>query len=271
MSTDEQAFLEIHKLMISKDSESVLETSCTHTDTVTEGGSNVICSDCGEVLAKGVSYDKEWRYYGIMDTRHSSDPNRCNMRKSEDKTIYRDVEKMGFSDKIITCANVLYEQVSDGKIYRGNTRKGIIFACIFHAYKLNNNPQSCEVLVDIFGIDRRVGLRGLKFVNLNAPKDSNFRNFQITTEHLITEIMAKFYANKSHVDEALVLYSMIKGRSSLLNRSRPQSVASGLVRYYIQKKNSDISMDYFKSKINLSELTITRIVREIKTILEDEH
>jgi hypothetical protein len=116
-----------------------------------------------------------------------------------------------------------------------------------------------------------VGLRGLKFVNLNAPKDSNFRNFQITTEHLITEIMAKFYANKSHVDEALVLYSMIKGRSSLLNRSRPQSVASGLVRYYIQKKNSDISMDYFKSKINLSELTITRIVREIKTILEDEH
>lgn len=245
-----------------------LEESCEHSDVVIEGMAK-ICSECGEVLGKEVNYEKEWRYYGMMDTRHNSDPNRCNIRKTDDKTIYKDVEKMGFSDKIIACANQLYEQVTQGKIFRGNTRKGIIFACIFHSYKLNNNPQSCEMLIDIFGIDRKVGLRGLKFVNLNAPKDSNFRNFQITTEHLIKEIMNKFHANDLHVEEALLIYSIIKGKSSLLNRSRPQSVASGLVRYYIQRKNSDISMEYFRSKINLSELTITRIVKEIRRILEE--
>jgi transcription initiation factor TFIIIB Brf1 subunit/transcription initiation factor TFIIB len=264
----EDPFMEINRLLDEKATTSKHEEKCKHTETITEG-TNSICSDCGEVLDKDVNYDKEWRYYGMMDTKHSSDPNRCNIRKNEDKTIYKDVEKMGFSDRIITVANQLYEQVTQGNIYRGNTRKGIIFACIFHAYKLNQNPQSCEILIDIFGIDRKIGLRGLKFVNLNAPKDSNFRNYQITTEHLIKEIMTKFHANDAHIDEALIMYSIIKDKSSILNRSRPQSVASGLVRYYIQKKNPDISMDYFRTKINLSELTITRIVKEIKSLLED--
>ena len=43
---------------------------------------------------------------------------------------------MGFSDKIISKANKLYDEVTSGNIYRGNSRKAIVFACIFHAYKL---------------------------------------------------------------------------------------------------------------------------------------
>jgi len=42
------------------------------------------------------------------------------------------------------------------------------------------------------------------------------------------------------------------------------------VRFYIVRKNSDISMEYFKSKIRLSELTISRIVKEISRILEHQ-
>ena len=33
------------------------------------------------------------------------------------------------------------------------------------------------------------------------------------------------------------------------------------------KKNPDYSIDFFKEKIKLSELTLTRIVREIETII----
>lgn len=246
----------------------IRKATCPHREIILEGHTKN-CAECGEVLLiKELTYEKEWRYYGMMDTRHTSDPNRCHIRRSEDKTIYRDVDKMGFSDKIISMANHLYEQVTQGRIFRGNTRKGIIFACIFHAYKLELNPQSCETLIDIFQIDRKIGLRGLKFVNLHAPKDSTFRNFQITTEHLIQEILNKFHASPPQVQEAIQLYHTIKGRSSLLNRSRPQSVASGVVRYYIQLKNPDITMDYFRTKIRLSELTISRIVKEIRRLVE---
>ena len=74
---------------------------CIHRNIIYENVTK-ICTECGVVIDKDLSYEKEWRYYGMMDTKHSSDPNRCSMRKTDDKSIFKDVEKMGFSDKIIS-------------------------------------------------------------------------------------------------------------------------------------------------------------------------
>jgi DNA-binding Lrp family transcriptional regulator len=123
-------------------------------------------------------------------------------------------------------------------------------------------------LIEIFEINRKIALKGLKYVNLNISKDNNFKGFQINTEHLIKEILDKFSANDKQIEEVIEIYNYIKDKSVLLNRSRPQSVACGLVRYYTLKKNPEISMDYFRSKVNLSELTINKIVKEIFRILE---
>ena len=54
----------------------------------------------------------------------------------------------------------------------------------------------------------------------------------------------------------------------MLSRARPQSVAAGLIRYYIIKQDREISMEDFKEKVQLSDLTINRIVREITRIIE---
>lgn len=234
------------------------EEVCQHLNWSMES-TNRVCEDCGMMITRDDEVDV---------AKYNTDPKRCHARRTEEKGIYKDVEKLGFSDKIVSIANVLYEQVTAGKIYRGNSRKGIVFACIFHAYKINSNPQSCEQLIEIFGIERKIGLKGLKFVNLNSPKDSKFREFQISTEDIICEIMDKFNANDSQKQEAIAIYERVKNKSSLLNRSRPQSVASGIVRYYIVQKNKDISMDFFKSRVHLSELTIIRIVNEIENILD---
>jgi len=244
---------------------------CLHQNVCMDIQSNQICEDCGMIRNKDdFSYEKEWRYYGMMDTKHNADPNRCHARKSDEKTIYRDVEKMGFSDKIITQANNIYEECTKGKIYRGNSRKGIIFACIFHAYKLNGYVQSCEHLLDVFQIERKVGLKGLKFINLAAPKDADFRKISVTIPHLIEEIMEKFHATPQQKLEAAEIYEKVCDRSSMLNRSRPQSVASAVVRYYISKRNNEITMEYFLSRVNLSELTIIRLVSEIENILDQK-
>lgn len=236
-------------------------TGCEHVNWSVDSA-NKVCEDCGVVIAKEDDADE----IGLHAVKY--DPKRCHARRSEEKGIYRDVEKMGFSAKIVSIANTLYEQVAGGKIYRGNSRKGIVFACVFHAYKINQNPQSCEQLIEIFGIERKVGLKGLKFVNLNSPKDSKFREYQVGTVDIIGEIMDKFNASEAQKKEVLEVYDKIKNKSSLLNRSRPQSVASGVVRYYISQKNKDIGMDFFKSRVRLSELTINRIVNEIENIME---
>lgn len=244
------------------------EIKCLHQKILLENN-NRICENCGELLNKEVCYERDWRFYGSHDTKHAQDPNRCHFRKTEEISIFKDVDKMGFSEKIVLYANQLYDEVTQKKIFRGNSRKGIIFACIFHSYKINGVPHSCESLITIFNIDRKIALKGLKYVNLNANKESLFRNYQISAENIIIEIMDKFYATEDQKQDIIQLYHQIKDKSALLNRSRPQSMAAGLVRYFILKHGKNVPMVVFKAKVNLSELTINRIVKEIIRLLDE--
>ena len=242
------------------------EVGCQH-DNLESQGSSKICMDCGMILSKDFSYEKEWRYYGVHDTKHANDPNRCNFRKHACRNIDKDVEKLGINAKIRNSANDIYKEVTQNKIYRGNTRKGIIFACVYHAYKMNALPHSCEQLITIFEINQKTALKGLKFVNLNLPIHSNIRSETIDIRHLIKETMQSFSASPLQIEEVLHLYSQLENRSSLLNRSRPQSVACGVVKFFILQKNPDFSNDYIRQKIKLSELTLSRIVKEISSIV----
>jgi len=249
-----------------EDDNKIEKKNCCHGNMTKENGTNV-CVDCGEEMVRVISHDKEWRYYGQADSRHSSDPNRVQQRKSEERTIFKDVENMGFSDKIVTAANKIYIQVAKGQIFRGDSRKAIIFASIFHSYKLSGKPQTHERLINIFDLNRKTGLRGLKHVNLHAPKGSNIRTTYITPVNLVEEIMEKFSASDEQIKEVINLYTRIKNKSSRLNRSRPQSVASGIVYYWICKKHKDISLKDFTKKVSLSELTINKIAKEIANVL----
>ena len=104
--------------------EKIVEEDCLHNNTTNEKGID-ICTDCGEEISKKITHTKEWRYYGQSDNRHSADPNRVQVRKIDDRTIFRDVDNMGFSDKIISEANELYFEVTKGQIFRGNSRKAM--------------------------------------------------------------------------------------------------------------------------------------------------
>jgi transcription initiation factor TFIIIB Brf1 subunit/transcription initiation factor TFIIB len=250
------------------DSFSIVEEICDHIDIVNDNGI-VSCIDCGIELSKIVSYEKDWRYYGSDDTRKNSDPNRCHIRKIEDKSIFKDVENFGFSEKIVNTANDMYIKVTDGKIYRGSSRKAIIFGCIFHSIKLNGKMFSCESLRSIFNLEKKIILKGLKHVSLNSPKNDLFINRYITPIELVNEYITKFTHVEEDKNEIEKIYDKIKNKSSIINRSRPQSIASSLIYYYFCEKNgsNNFSIKDFIKKIKLSELTVHKISKEIKRVL----
>jgi transcription initiation factor TFIIIB Brf1 subunit/transcription initiation factor TFIIB len=248
--------------------EQQVSIGCAHPNIITEKGVNV-CIDCGEEIYQKISHDKEWRYYGQSDNKHSSDPNRVQMRKTEERSIFKDVENLGFSETIISKANKIYLQVTQGKIFRGSSRRSIVFASVFHAYKISGKPQSHEKLIQIFNLSRKTALKGLKYINLYAPKESKLRTTYITPVNLIDEIMQKFSATPEQKQEVIELYEKIKNKSSRLNRSRPQSVASGLVFYWIGKRGKEISLKDFSQKVVLSELTVNKISKEIAGVIEN--
>jgi transcription initiation factor TFIIIB Brf1 subunit/transcription initiation factor TFIIB len=174
---------------------------------------------------------------------------------------------MKFGDKIVALANQIYIQVTKGQIYRGNSRRSIIFASVFHSLKISGKPQSHEKLMKIFDLNKKTGLRGLKIVNLNAPKDSIIHTTYITPANIIEDIMDKFDATDEQKKEVLYLYEKIKNKSSKINRSRPGSIASGLVYFWVSLKNINVSIKDFAKKVELSELTIIKISKEISEIL----
>jgi transcription initiation factor TFIIIB Brf1 subunit/transcription initiation factor TFIIB len=249
-----------------KDIDKEEDSKCPHKNIVNENGANV-CYDCGKEIEKTIFQDKEWRYYGNSDNKRTSDPNRVHIRKIDDRNIFKDVENMKFGDKIVALANQIYIQVTKGQIYRGNSRRSIIFASVFHSLKISGKPQSHEKLMKIFDLNKKTGLRGLKIVNLNAPKDSIIHTTYITPANIIEDIMDKFDATDEQKKEVLYLYEKIKNKSSKINRSRPGSIASGLVYFWVSLKNINVSIKDFAKKVELSELTIIKISKEISEIL----
>lgn len=244
--------------------------TCSHENVIIEKGMGV-CIDCGEVIHQKINHDKEWRYYGQNDSKHSSDPNRVQPRKTEEKSIFKDVENLGFSEKIIVEANKIYAEVTKGKIFRASSRKSIVFACVFHAHKLCDKTQTYTSLIKTFNLERKAGMYGLKYVNLNAPKNSVICTAYISPPSLVEEIMGEFNATVEQKEEVKSLYEKIKNKSSRLNRSRPQSVACGLVFYWICMTGKDISLKDFTKKAGLSELTINKIAKEIAEVLQTPH
>ena len=241
-------------------------TVCSHPTSIESNGS-VLCTECGEEIEKTVVYDKEWRYYGHLDTRHKINPNRCQVRKTDERSIFKDLEGKIFDDNVVTIANRLYLKVTNGKIRRGESRRGIVFACIYHAYKQTCNPRTCESLTEIFKIQRKTGLKGLKYYRLNIGKDQDQTSTQITPVNLVNDIMDRFSATDEQKAEVSELYDKIKNKSSKINRARPQSVASGLTYYWICNKNKKISLKEFVDKSGLSELTVVRLAKEISNII----
>lgn len=266
----EELFLKLNTIIDSEVKENNVcnVEECKHLNVMNDL-KTIVCKDCGIQLSKNCTFEKEWRYYGSSDTKHSNDPNRCTLRKIEQRGLMSDVVCYNFQQQIVCDANDIYETVTQKKIFRGNKRKGIVFACIYHAFNKNKRPLSCETLIKIFDIENSIALRGLKFVNINLPIDSPLRvkHDKNDIEYLIKEIMSEFHSNTKQIEDTLRLYDFLINKSSLLNRSRPGSVAAAIVKYYILKKNPNFSSDFFKNKIKLSELTLTRITREIELIL----
>jgi transcription initiation factor TFIIIB Brf1 subunit/transcription initiation factor TFIIB len=242
-------------------------TLCSHENIINERGVE-LCSDCGQEICRPILHDKEWRYYGSSDTKSSGDPSRVQMRRCDEKNIFKDVDNMGFNEKVVSTANRIYVEVTKGTIKRGNSRKSIIFACIFHSFKVCNTPQSHEKLIQIFGLTRKAGLNGLKHVSMNAPKDSLIHTVHITAAHLIRDIMSKFSASPTHVDEVICIYENVKNMDVRLHRARPQSTACGIIYYWILVTNRKITLAEFATTVSLSELTIVKISKIVSFIVK---
>ena len=90
------------------------QTECSHANVTREEG-RTFCRDCGMEIMSGPSTQH-------IREKARLEPNRCQIRKQDEKGIWKDVERHGFSDSIIRSANKIFMDTTKGRIYRGNSR-----------------------------------------------------------------------------------------------------------------------------------------------------
>lgn len=257
------------------------DIKCLH-EHISENNDVYECIDCGEQIKIDMSLEKSGSY-----PSGKKDMGRHQIHKVKLKGIYDELRELNFPDPIAKSTNEIYMYVSKKSnerqkaitsdptglkkdpVFRRFTRRSIILACVSWAYRNQKKYKipSIDHLINIFQVKRRKVYSGLKFVNQFLCKTENKPKIYYTPLHSVSDILDKFSGSACYPDiEAM--YNKIKDLPSDLNRSRPQSIAAGLVYYYIQQTKKDIPISLFSKKVELSELTITKISKKIASILE---
>ena len=108
-------------------------------------------------------------------------------------------------------------------------------------------------------------MHGVKTLKLKLPKDCMSAEY-ITPEHIIDNIMNTFGATSEKKEEVKSIYNSVKGKSDKLNRSRPHSIAAGLIYYWLLKTNNTITLKQFSESVKLRDTTILNISKEVELI-----
>lgn len=233
------------------------------------GPKSIICQDCGIELREH-SQSQDWQNFGYNTSKNSTDHNRCNQRNTEkEKSIYKDIENMGINPEVSDVANEIYLRFieKDNQINRGDTRKGIIFACVFEALKKLGQTQPAESLASIFKISNKIAMQGIKKLKTNLEK-SQFSNVNVTPEHIITNTLNQFDATKEQIAEATVIYHTIKESKMPIANSKPQTIACGIIFYWLTKSGSSVTIKQFAEKVGLRDITIEKVAKDIDGYLE---
>lgn len=230
---------------------------CAHEMTEATSSGTTVCLDCGLEISDPFDQSPEWRYYKENDNKHAADPSRCSLRKYEEKSIYRDVEGFGIPQRVVDMANDSYALITEESILRGNSRKGLIFACIYYAFEDCEQRKSQEEMKALFNINKKILSSGMKMFNLKIKRKPVYTS----PLDFIPKIMDKFESPVKHAQFVIKLYHKIKTQSSFINRSNPDSIAAALCYFF---SNTSSTPFRWASSVNASGSATLRYTKSPK-------
>ena len=277
MSSYQQEFYDIFgpdfeefRLSIEKDlenSDESLEEKCQHLH-VEATDDKTICHDCGQETML-ISYNQEWRYYGNSDNRNTHDPSRCHSRSDSTRGIESVTAALNIPQPVKAIAREHYMKIVGDATTRGTTRASIVAACIFYAYRKYGDTRTAEEVRKMFNINKKNMSNGLTRYLSVFREDRDLPN---RPSNLIRRTMVLAGIDESHYLPIKRLVDMLDGTSRNMSHSCPQSVTSSIVYLYLcinedLRKRLDLSKTTFARKVDLSDITISKHVREAYEIL----
>jgi transcription initiation factor TFIIIB Brf1 subunit/transcription initiation factor TFIIB len=234
-----------------------ISVTCKHAVRTLERGM-YICQECGaaERVQDGQTFTAHKMY----------------KRPTRNTSITSNLEQKGFDSRIIVISNKIYNMVVDEQTKRTGNRNSIICACVFQAFKIFGHPVDYSHIYEKYGIKKRSALKGLKIVNAEIAKKKELDFHMIVSspivpEDFIVSYMEELKAPEESIKEVLCIYEMSQDQKEL-GMSRPQSIAAGVIHYWLRQRGKLDAIQTIVEKSNLSLVTIAKKSRLVAERVE---
>lgn len=251
---------------ISNDTE-LEDGECSHPDTYEDDNGLHLCVNCNEEIDIP-NFDAEWRYYHGSDNRSTKDPARCHRGRPKGHSLASIFSGLDVPAAIIAHVEKDYDKIVGNSTVRGNGRQAIVAACLFYTYPKFGEFRTSDHIRQMFNLDKKNMSSGMTRYSATFPEA---RDFNIRPEDLIRWIMTMTGIDQFHYRKIVQIARYLEKTSRLLESSSPQSVASAIIYFYLclipeYKRQLGLTKNKFAEKASLSDITVTKLVKEASDI-----
>ena len=179
--------------------------------------------------------------------------------------IYNHTENSGIPNCIIDKAQVLYKMLSDEKITRGTSRRGLIAACLYYSCKDRDISRSPKEIGTLFELNCKKMTGGCKyFLEMMFHENRDYTNKLATCTYtqFVQRYTEKLKFEQKYRDCALYIAEMVDKLGIVIDNT-PPSIAVGAI-YMVAHA---YKIGYTKKKIatvcEISEVTISKTYKKM--------
>ncbi len=243
---------------------------CKHENKYEDDTGMTVCSNC-KMEFEDLNFEQEWKYYN--DTNFDGkDPSRCHKTRTTGKNLGDVFSETGWepSPAIKAGIQIKYNKIVKGDTIRGKKRKAIIAVCLFYVNMEFGEYRTSDFIRKMFKLTKKEMSSGLTTYHAVFPES---RTKEIKPSNLIKWILSLVGIPDEHYRKIKIITSYMEDASVLLKRSSPQSVASAVIYFYLclnmpLKSSLKLTKNRFAEKVLLSDITVTKLVKEASLVSE---
>lgn len=175
--------------------------------------------------------------------------------------IRKEIDFLNLSNDIVDLTNDLFLQTCEKRIHRGQFRKSIICACLFHAFLLRKCPQSFDVVMKWFKLNNHFANKGFNLVKL---KNSSIRFLYENYIDTATMMMRRLNMKPDEMFYQFLNRQQIKDYVESKNMKRMHVAVACLIFVYIQQSlKKEMNLHDF---CNMTQSNLVAVDRMLKMI-----
>lgn len=202
-----------------------------------------------------------------VDKREDYIDTSCNdfsYTTKNNRSIISDLKEYDFPDDVKHRANFIFSKMTL-TIRRANKRKFLLFFCVYSAYKELNIPINPVDLRKVFGLKHG---EMQKTHTMFSPLQTGYKSVQrvISATDYVIGFCDKLEMEQ-YSDELLAFSQLILERHKELLQSVPQTVASGILMYFMVMNGIEINdKKFLADTTNRSETTVLAMYKRISEL-----